>query len=72
MKPNEDNGIIYLNYTWAFNTFARMATPFLNAIDSSADPANFCADILPFPTPAEFSKVYKDKNYAKWYKIHHP
>ena len=64
--------LICMNYTWAFNSDNKMATPFFNIVDYGDYVRNKkpCRETFEYPTPDLLKTVSKHRGYRKWYKNH--
>ncbi|GEM_PF-1455790 len=63
--------VIYMNYTWGFNSKSKMAKPLFESIDYhyvAQYGGRSCKKPFSYPTPKDLKTLGKFKDYKKWYK----
>jgi hypothetical protein len=67
----EEQHLLYMNYTWAFNEESKLAEPLFKSIDYSyvvQHGGQSCNPPFSYPKPEHLESVGKFKGYKQWYK----
>jgi hypothetical protein len=65
----EASELIYMNYTWGYDSETKKASPFFNIVpyNTYGDDAAPCKKQFTFPSPKALKKVSTDTGYEEWY-----
>lgn len=71
VEQQEEAPLIYMNYTWGFNSSSKLAKPLFESIDYhyvAEYGGRSCKEAFSYPTPKELNQVGKFKAYKQWWK----
>ena len=71
LSNEEDQNVMYMNYTWAYNEDSKLAQPLFNSVTygyATENDAESCNPAFRYPKPEHLTKIGKFKGYRQWYK----